>query len=30
MAIPSVDLSDFFSSDFVKKENFVQALGKAY
>lgn len=30
MAIPSVDLSDFLGGDPVKKENFVQALGKAY
>jgi isopenicillin N synthase-like dioxygenase len=30
MAIPSVDLSDFLSGDPVKKENFIQALGKAY
>jgi isopenicillin N synthase-like dioxygenase len=30
MAIPSVDLSDFLSGDSVKKNNFVQSLGKAY
>ena len=28
--IPSIDLSDFLSGDAVKKNNFVQALGKAY
>lgn len=28
--IPSIDLSDFLSGDAVKKDNFVQALGKAY
>lgn len=30
MSIPSVDLADFLSGDAVKKQNFVQALGKAY
>lgn len=30
MTIPSVDLSYFLSGDPIKKENFVQALGKAY
>lgn len=30
MSIPSVDLSDFLSGDTVKKNNFVQKLGKAY
>lgn len=28
--IPSIDLRDFLSGDPVKKNNFVQALGKAY
>ncbi len=28
--IPSVDLRDFLSGDPIKKNNFVQALGKAY
>ncbi|MDZ4667640.1 MAG: 2-oxoglutarate and iron-dependent oxygenase domain-containing protein [bacterium] len=28
--IPSIDLSDFLSGDPIKKNNFVQALGKAY
>jgi len=30
MAIPSVDLADFLSGDPVKKNDFVQKLGKAY
>jgi len=30
MSIPSVDLNDFICGDPVKKEAFVQALGKAY
>lgn len=30
MAIPSVDLADFLSCDPVKKNDFVQKLGKAY
>ena len=30
MSIPSVDLADFLSGDPVKKNNFVQQLGKAY
>lgn len=30
MSIPSVDLADFLSGDPVKKNAFVQALGKAY
>ncbi|MEJ7625617.1 MAG: 2-oxoglutarate and iron-dependent oxygenase domain-containing protein [Ferruginibacter sp.] len=30
MAIPSVDLSDFLNGDPVRKQNFVEALGKAY
>lgn len=30
MAIPVVDLSDFLSGDPVRKDAFVQALGKAY
>lgn len=30
MFIPSVDLNDFLSGDTVKKNNFVQNLGKAY
>lgn len=30
MSIPSVDLSDFLSGDVVKKNDFVQKLGKAY
>ena len=30
MSIPSVDLSEFLSGDTVKKNNFVQKLGKAY
>jgi isopenicillin N synthase-like dioxygenase len=30
MSIPSVDLSDFLSGDSVKKNQFVQSLGKAY
>ncbi|PZF73823.1 isopenicillin N synthase family dioxygenase [Taibaiella soli] len=29
-SIPVVDLSDFTSGDAVRKQNFVQALGKAY
>jgi len=29
-SIPVVDLSDFTSGDAMRKENFVQALGKAY
>jgi len=28
--IPSIDLNDFLSGDPIKKNNFVQALGKAY
>lgn len=30
MSIPSVDLSDFLSGDAVKKNQFIQNLGKAY
>ena len=30
MSIPSVDLADFLSGDPVRKNNFVQKLGKAY
>jgi isopenicillin N synthase-like dioxygenase len=30
MSIPSVDLSDFLSGNAVKKNDFVQSLGKAY
>ncbi|HEU4903391.1 MAG TPA: 2-oxoglutarate and iron-dependent oxygenase domain-containing protein, partial [Flavisolibacter sp.] len=30
MNIPVVDLSDFLSGDENRKQNFVQALGKAY
>ena len=30
MSIPSVDLADFLSGDAVKKNEFVQKLGKAY
>ena len=30
MSIPSVDLSEFLSGDAVKKNQFVQSLGKAY
>jgi len=30
MSIPSVDLADFLSGDAVKKNDFVQKLGKAY
>ena len=30
MAIPSVDLNDFLSGDAVKKNDFVQNLGRAY
>lgn len=30
MSIPSVDLADFLSGDAVKKNDFVQTLGKAY
>ena len=30
MSIPSVDLSEFLSGDAVKKNQFVQNLGKAY
>jgi isopenicillin N synthase-like dioxygenase len=30
MSIPSVDLSDFLSGDAVKKNQFIQSLGKAY
>ncbi|MFM6925299.1 MAG: isopenicillin N synthase family dioxygenase [Ferruginibacter sp.] len=30
MSIPSVDLSEFLSGDVVKKNQFVQSLGKAY
>lgn len=30
MSIPSVDLSDFLSGDTIKKNNFVQRLGRAY
>ncbi|NOU39530.1 MAG: isopenicillin N synthase family oxygenase [Ferruginibacter sp.] len=30
MSIPSVDLADFLSGDLVRKNNFVQKLGKAY
>lgn len=30
MSIPSVDLADFLSGDAVKKNDFVQMLGKAY
>jgi isopenicillin N synthase-like dioxygenase len=30
MSIPSVDLAEFLSGDPVRKNNFVQALGKAY
>ena len=30
MPIPSIDLSDFLSDDAARKENFIQALGKAY
>ncbi|HEX9601590.1 MAG TPA: 2-oxoglutarate and iron-dependent oxygenase domain-containing protein, partial [Mariniflexile sp.] len=28
--IPSVDLSDFTSGDAVRKQKFVDAIGKAY
>jgi len=28
--IPSVDLNDFISNDFAKKQDFVNAIGKAY
>ncbi len=30
MSIPSVDLADFLSGDTIKKNDFVQKLGKAY
>jgi isopenicillin N synthase-like dioxygenase len=30
MSIPSVDLADFLSGDPVRKNDFVQKLGKAY
>ncbi len=30
MSIPSVDLSEFLSGDVVKKNQFIQSLGKAY
>ncbi len=30
MSIPSVDLADFLSGDAIKKNNFVQKIGKAY
>jgi isopenicillin N synthase-like dioxygenase len=30
MSIPSVDLSEFLSGDAVKKNKFIQSLGKAY